>query len=483
MRSKRTSVLRTRLFWTLLILFTFISAHATYAASSESPLAAPSTAGILQHDGVLSQADGSYMLAATAAPAPRIFGDYARHGLLIAEPLIFAQPISRVKISYTAGLPFGTALYVDLRGSIDGVRWLPWQTDLSTSTVVGFAQPIRRAQYRLTLLGGLNSSPIIRQVSLEASQDQAQVIAPGGEPVAPTLRIRATRQGMIGGRTANGFRIPPQARFVSLPCRCVLSSQEGNEYQVRISYRGRSTVVPVYDVGPYSSRDDYWDPQRDGFPQLDRGWPMDHAAYYEGFNQGQADKGYVYYPTAMDVGDGAWQADLGIVGDQAEVEVTFLWMGRDPLAGPQLRDPNQPEQIVDELGADFWHSTSFMNSSPMGCGFNRHAYQTVSVSDPGQSTVVTRWQPQLPVAGQYDLFVHVPICPGKRPPVSAARYVIQHRDGAVEVAINQATQTGWVLLGRFPFNADSSGFIQLSDLAGAPGGAVWFDQAKWVRVS
>nr|WP_139088657.1 hypothetical protein [Oscillochloris trichoides] len=318
-----------------------------------------------------------------------------------------------------------------------------------------------------------------------SSTSAANTAAPATDPyaIAPTFRIRATRQGMVGGRTANGYIIPPNARFVSLPCRCVLSSKGGNEYQVRITYRGRSTVVPVYDVGPYSARDDYWNPQRTGFPDLEWGWPMDHAAYYEGYNGGQADKGYVRFPTAMDVGDGAWIDDLGIVGDQAEVEVTMLWMGQDPLAGPPQRDPNQPEILVDELGGDFWHNSPDLGSSAVGCGYGRHAYQTRSVSNPSQSSQVVRWQPNLPTEGEYDLYVHVPICPSKRAPTTSARYLIQHRDAALEVLVDQSTQTSWVYLGRYPFSAGSNGFIQLADVTSENGKTIWFDQARWVRVN
>ena len=82
-------------------------------------------------------------------------------------------------------------------------------------------------------------------------------------------------------RTANGWIIPPHGHFVSLPSWSSLSSRGGGEYQVRLSYKGRSSIAPVYDVGPYSERDDYWDIQRNGYPQLERGWSMDHAAYYE----------------------------------------------------------------------------------------------------------------------------------------------------------------------------------------------------------
>jgi hypothetical protein len=94
---------------------------------------------------------------------------------------------------------------------------------------------------------------------------------------------------------------------------------------------------------------------------------------------------------------------------------------------------------------------------------------------------VARWQPNLPSEGQYELFVHIPVCPSKRGTTGKASYVIQHRDGVLEVAVNQQAQTGWVSLGRYPFAAGTGGFIQLGAL-GDGGATVWFDQAKWVRV-
>ncbi|NTW01384.1 MAG: hypothetical protein HGA19_08740, partial [Oscillochloris sp.] len=480
MRSTRTYSRWSRLALALLLSIVFISATPIYAAGLGSPQQRDSTAGMLEHNGVLSLADGSITLSSDAAPAVPILGAFSRSGTLIAELSAPTQFTSRIKLTYIADIPHGTGLRVDLRASLDGDHWLPWSVDLPSDAVVGFPVPVQRVQYRLTLMGDSQYSPVVHTISLASSSAPATYQAAAIDPyaIAPTFRIRATRQGMVGGRTSNGYIIPPHARFVSLPCWCVLSSKGGHEYQVRITYRGRSTVVPVYDTGPYSSRDDYWDAQRSGFPDLERGWPMDHAAYYEGYNGRRADKGYVSHPTAMDVGDGAWLDDLHINGDQAEVEVTLLWMGQDPLAGRSVRDPNQPEQIVDELGGDFWHSNPDIGSSPMGCGYGRHAYQARTVNDPAKSAHVVRWQPNLPTAGEYDLYVHVPICPSKRATTSAARYVIQHRDGTLEVAINQAAQTGWVHLGRYSFNAGSDGFIQLSDLAGDTGTTVWFDQAR-----
>jgi hypothetical protein len=154
---------------------------------------------------------------------------------------------------------------------------------------------------------------------------------------------------MVGKQTANGHIIVPNDVVVSLPCRCVLSTRGGHEYQVRLSSHGRSLIVPVWDVGPYATNDDFWSPQRTGFPDLPVGWPQDHAAYYEGYNERQAERGYVRFPSAVDIGDGAYWS-LGLAGAQATVDVTFLWLGDDPGPTPTPRnaDPSQrppPEGI------------------------------------------------------------------------------------------------------------------------------------------
>lgn len=479
MRSKRTSTLRSRLAWALLILLSTLSVSHARAQGPEDAKAR--AAGLAQLDGVLSLADGLVTLAPLAGAPPLTLVGFQRYGTLVSNLLTFNQPIDRLQLSYSAFTPPGAAALVDVRGSPDGERWLPWLTNLQPGAVVSFGQPVRQAQYRVALAGGLAAAPAVHNVTLAATTlaPTVSTAAADAYAVAPTFRVRATRMGMVGGRTANGYIIPPRARFASLPSRSVLSTRGRDEYQVRISYRGRSTVVPVYDVGPYSARDDYWDPQRDGFPELERGWPMDHAAFYEGYNGGRADKGYVHYPTAIDVGDGAWLDDLGIVGDQAEVEVTYLWMGQDPLAGPPARDPAAPEHVVDELGGDFWHSAA-LASSTMGCGSGRHAYWSATSSDPATAPV-GRWQPNLPAEAAYDVYVHIPTCPGKRAPAAQARYVVQHRDGALEVTVNQQAQTGWVHLGSFPFAAGMGGFVQIGALGGE-GAAVWFDQVKWVRI-
>jgi hypothetical protein len=475
-------MLRSRLAWTLLILFTALPATLIQAQGSEyAPSRTPPVASLAQSDGVLSLADGSLTLADHALAAPAYLNAFQQYGVYISASQFFAQPGVSLELSYRVQTPPGTAALVDLRGSLDGERWLPWVTELEPGTVVGFSQPIRYAQYRVRLMGNYGFAPAVSGLSVQTSRREPTVSSGGVDAyaIAPTFRVRATRMGMVGGRTANGWIIPPRARFVSLPSTSSLSSRGGNEYQVRLSYRGRSVVVPVYDVGPYSIRDDYWNANRRGFPDLSWGWPMDHAAYYQGYNGGWAEKGYVRFPTAVDVGDGAWLDDLGIHGDQAELEITFLWMGQDPAAGPPVRDPQVGEYVVDELDGDFWSSVP-LGASAVGCGAAHHASWARAVPDPA-AAAVARWQPLIPAEAAYDLFVHVPICPSRTAALEQALYLIQHRDGISEVTLNQRTQTGWVHLGRFPFAEGGESFVQLGAV-GPQGTTVWFDQVKWVRV-
>jgi hypothetical protein len=64
--------------------------------------------------------------------------------------------------------------------------------------------------------------------------------------------VLATREGLIGARTATGTIIRADAMFVALPDRSALGRE------VELLYRGRALVVPVADVGPWNVTDPYW---------------------------------------------------------------------------------------------------------------------------------------------------------------------------------------------------------------------------------
>jgi hypothetical protein len=439
------------------------------------------------YEGIVFAENNRLSLQPDAAAPPTGNSPYQRYGFYTSPVQMLDAPSSRVELRYDAAAPAGSAALLDVRASADGQHWTAWETGVSSGDAVDFTTTARMVQYRARLFGGESSTPTLGAISVAGvpgySASNSPAAAPNYETVAPTFRIRGTRQGMIGGRTANGHIITPRDHFVSLPSWRSLASRGGYEYQVRITYNGRSATAPVWDVGPWNTRDDYWSPDRELYKDLPQGWPQDHAAYYEGHNGGYAQYGYVRFPTAIDVGDGIWWDVLGIRGDQAEVEVTFLWMGKDPLAGdPPSLDPNASEYMVNELGPAFHQYEASWKRSQVGCGEDEHAFLARSTTNPEQVENEAFWQPNLPVSRMYDVYVHVPVCPSSLPRTTTARYLVQHRDRAEEFVINQNTQTGWVLLGRFPFEAGDEGFVYLTNLAGDADHAVWFDNVKWVPV-
>ena len=314
--------------------------------------AAPHPAGVA--DGIVVAPDGSMTLARDAFPAPAAFGGAGRFGVFVSDAIAYAVEFDTLRVAYTALIPHGAQAAVDVRASVDGVNWTPWVVDLTPGAVARFDHPARFAQYRIRMRA-TGSSPTIRTLRLipERATPSFSAFEQEQPPIAPTFTVHATRLGLVGRRTANGHRIGKRDRFVALPCVCVLSSRDGDEYKVRITYQGRSVVAPVYDVGPWNTRDNYWDPQDQRyFSDLRQGWPQDHAAFFDGHNNGRAQHGRVRFPTAIDIADGIWWDDFGIKGDRAVVEVTFLWMGRDPLEKPVEAPPAKTPTSVNAPSPD-----------------------------------------------------------------------------------------------------------------------------------
>jgi hypothetical protein len=149
--------------------------------------------------------------------------------------------------------------------------------------------------------------------------------------------IFATREGLVGGTTANGHIIVPNDHFVALPSRRALSSNFGFERQVRLTYRGREVIAPVWDVGPWNTHDDYWNPAviRETFKDLPRGKPESTAAFLEGYNGGLDERGRVVKnPAGIDLADGTFWIDLGLTNNDY-VTVDYLWLDSE---GPVVSD-------------------------------------------------------------------------------------------------------------------------------------------------
>jgi hypothetical protein len=150
-------------------------------------------------------------------------------------------------------------------------------------------------------------------------------------PGAPLrYRVFATREGLVGRTTANGHKIKSSDRFVALPSRRALSPLGSHDYSVRVcAGNGRCATAPVWDVGPWNTRDDYWNPAstRQEWRDLPQGMPEAQAAKEKGYNGGrdQFDR-KVANPAGIDLSDGLFWDALGLT-DNSWVTVEYLWTG------------------------------------------------------------------------------------------------------------------------------------------------------------
>jgi hypothetical protein len=151
----------------------------------------------------------------------------------------------------------------------------------------------------------------------------------------PTYHVFATREGLVGGTTANGHVITSNDHFVALPSGTVLNSKGGTTYTVTIRNPANGRVasnVPIWDIGPWNIHDNYWHSPRAEFTSLARGLPEAQAAYQNGFNGGRDDSGRtVANPAGIDLADGTFY-DLG---SPSWVDVIYNW---EDVAVPPRED-------------------------------------------------------------------------------------------------------------------------------------------------
>ncbi|HEX8966764.1 MAG TPA: hypothetical protein VF937_02720, partial [Chloroflexota bacterium] len=160
-----------------------------------------------------------------------------------------------------------------------------------------------------------------------------------------TVRLWATREGLVGKTTAGGHLITPDDHFVALPSRKALNRS------VIVAYHGKSVTAPVLDIGPWNRDEAWWETgaARGQFSDLPRFVPEVWAAYDSGYNGGRDASGrYVTFPAMIDLGDGVY-GDLGML--QADwVDVTLTWVdgpSPPPLAPADRKivkrvDPSAP---------------------------------------------------------------------------------------------------------------------------------------------
>ncbi|MFC8801732.1 hypothetical protein ACFT2C_28680 [Promicromonospora sp. NPDC057138] len=299
-------------------------------------------AGVRHSGGALRLAtpDGSGAASDDAdgpADSPGVTQRQEASGQLVAEPVVLDSPAGVVTADVDATAPAGTSVLVDVRGRLAGqgpdswTEWVPAGSPLPT--------PSETVQARVTLVGEPDASPAVREVTLTPETRRSQGLQGAETEAQPlsgerTYTIYATREGLVGGTTANGHVITSRDHFVALPSRRGLSSNSSGSYSVRVcaASTGRCAYAPVWDVGPWNTTDDYWNPAgtRQSWTDLPQGKPEAQAAYQDGYNGGLDGFGRrVLNPAGIDLADGTFWDAVGLT-DNAWTTVTYLWTGTGP---------------------------------------------------------------------------------------------------------------------------------------------------------
>lgn len=218
----------------------------------------------------------------------------------------------------------------------------------------------------------------IRTRSLIASGLFLLSLLPTVAFAAPTYRVFATREGLVGQRTANGHIIQSHDHFVALPSSSVLNPNGGYTYTVTVRNPANGRVasnVPVWDVGPWNTDDNYWHYPRAMFGDLPVGRAEADAAYYDGYNGGRDQFGRdVANPAGIDLADGTFWDDLGMTGN-AWVEVTFNW--ETTAYSATYHAASYPASITAGATATVW--AEFTNQGNQSWA---HAYTRLGTSNP-----------------------------------------------------------------------------------------------------
>jgi hypothetical protein len=214
-------------------------------------------------------------------------------------------------------------------------------------------------------------------------------------------RAFATREGLVGGTTANGHVITERDVFVALPSRRALSPRGTNDYSVKVcAPNGRCAFAPVWDVGPWNTRDDYWNPsaRRQSWRDLPRGVPQAQAARAHGHNGGRDQFGRVVRnPAGIDLADGLFWDALGL-RDNAWVAVDYLWTGDSPLATVRV-DRRVDLRGAPEVGARVVGLVANGTAVPLQCVAGAWLRVGAGQFLPAASVPRAQWSGRLPACG------------------------------------------------------------------------------------
>jgi hypothetical protein len=315
------------------------AAFCVAAALAVAPLAAsvlPSSAATPTVTNVAAQpvegstnvkVDGSRIILGDAAATMGSVEVRQRSGIANLAPVRFDAATSAVVVDYKAGTPDSSTAEVDVRALVKD-RWTEW-TPAAAGSTTALPEPGDLVQLRIILLAPpQGGSPWVSDVSvLPTNKVDASRMTIQAAPLKST--VYATREGLVGGTTANGHVIASRDHFVALPSRRGLASNGSGNYTVKVCTASRCAFEPVWDVGPWNTKDDYWNPSatRQMWTDLPQGKPEAQAAYQNGYNGGRDEFGRtVANPAGIDLADGVFWDALGLTNN-AWVDATYLWTG------------------------------------------------------------------------------------------------------------------------------------------------------------
>ncbi|MFJ4602634.1 hypothetical protein [Streptomyces griseoluteus] len=293
---------------------------ATGAVSWRADLSHPGSddVNVRWSDGALRVRDGSL--------SPASLGQDRGYASAVLESHHVSRPVNRVIVDLDAAVPGGTSVVVDVRGRAADGAWTEWRqaTAGAPAELPGLVDDV---QARLTLWTAEDgTTPAVEELTLSADDGGTVAARPLAAASAFSARVFATREGLVGGTTANGHVIRSNDHFVALPSRRALSPNGSGQYSVQVCGPARCETAPVWDVGPWNTHDDYWNPstQREQWRDLARGVPEAQAAYQNGYNGGRDEFGrQVANPAGIDLADGTFY-NIGL-SNNGWVTVTYLW--------------------------------------------------------------------------------------------------------------------------------------------------------------
>ncbi|TDO33742.1 hypothetical protein EV643_1318 [Kribbella sp. VKM Ac-2527] len=253
-----------------------------------------------------------------------------RSGLAELDPVRFPSATSAVIVGYTSGTPDKSSAEVDVRALVNS-KWSEW-TPAKSGTPTALPGASDLVQLRIIVSAPISGGkPWVGDLTVQPT-DQAAAGQMVIQAAPLKSRVFATREGLVGGTTANGHVIIQRDHFVALPSRRGLSSNDGGSYSVKVCTTAgtlRCAFEPVWDVGPWNTKDDYWNPSaiREMWKDLPQGRPEAQAAYQNGYNGGKDQFGRtVLNPAGIDLADGTFWDALALTNN-AWVDATYLWTG------------------------------------------------------------------------------------------------------------------------------------------------------------